>query len=143
MITLSTFDQQRNFLVSRGITDALPVGTLEYLRSYIDWNRTASLLTSIATLSTDLELLSDEYTLHRKDALETAVEEAIDVVREALLTLKEKEAEELLKKAGALKRLKAVKARIIDIAEEVKVIANETRDDAIAGIYHELNKLGA
>jgi len=143
MITLNTFDQQRNFLVIRGITDALPVGTLEYLKSFIDFDRTASLLNSITSLNKDLELLSDEYTLHRKDALEIAVEEAINDVRLALLGLKEKDAEELLKKAEALKRLKAVKARIIDIAEEVKVIANDTKDEAIAGIYHELNKLGA
>jgi len=98
---LNSFTVQRQWLVSKGITDPMSVGTLEAIGSAIDWNHTRKLLDEVNRLNDDLVLLSDPATLERRDALLKRIDEVVADARTVIAEEKTRAGEVAIRRAKA------------------------------------------
>ncbi len=143
MITnLSTFNHQRSYLQKKGITEPLPLGTLERIGSAIAWSHLQDLENAHRAASDDLKLLPGDNTLlKRKKALEASIADSIQEVKNVLEEIRRESGAAAIKRSKAEEIYKGAKTKILSLQDELTADANRYQSSDLANLARSIGAL--
>ena len=141
MITLSTTAQQREYLISKGITQALSPSTMEDIGAEVSWPLLAKLENEKNRLEADIALVKDKASMTRLEAVTMSIDSIFDDIEQVFKDIKTREGEASIRKAKESQLMTDAKAKILKLADELTASARQLNSVPLADLAVAVSKL--